>query len=160
MIHAWFNGTYLCVRRLAAVFPHAITHYFSSTWQIWRESPSTRGRSGLAQQTRGGRASTIIRSKHLSRESKQYYEHEQEYQKHVHLLTCLVYSRVKGYQQLNSQAPVIRVGVDDVHNSGQTIVNSDINRNVSAFIMDDWDMYTILQWACSFLNSFSFATDH
>ena len=105
-------------------------------------------------------AEQVIRSKHLSRESKQYYEHEQEYQKHVHLLTCLVYSRVKGSQQLNSQAPVIRVGVDDVHNSGQIIVNSDINRNVSAFIVDDGDMYTILQWACSFLNSFSFATDH
>lgn len=54
-------------------------------------------------------AEQVIRSKHLSRESKQYYEHEQEYQKHVHLLTCLVYSRVKGYQQLNSPAPIIRV---------------------------------------------------
>jgi hypothetical protein len=145
----------------------AISHHFSSTWQIWRERPSRytwQERIGLADEA----AEQVwylllVRSKHLSlkRESKQCYEHEHEYQKCVHLLTYLVYARVKDYQRMNRQAPVIRVGVDDVHNSGQISLSTRISIGLfSAFFVDNGGRYTIPQWACPFLNSCSIAIDH
>ena len=157
-IHVHGQACVRCGASASALFPPFRTTFLPRGRFGGRAPVGTRGRSGLAWQTRRPSKYASIS---LERESKQCYEHEHEYQKCVHLLTCLVYARVKDYQHMNRQAPVIRVDFDDVHNSGQISLSTRISIGLfSAFFVDNGGRYTIPQWACPFLNSCSIAIDH